>query len=109
MSRITTRALVTSLGLLAPAVLSGCSRESATPIEPTSAAVAPGARDGLTVVADYCGGCHAPPRPQAHAPAAWPAVVSRMLDHRRRAGLAAIPPEDLDRVLNYLQQTGGRP
>lgn len=107
MSRITTSAQVTSLGLLALALFSACSRESAAPVEPTPAAGAPAAREDVTVVAEYCGVCHVSPRPQAHVAAEWPAVVSRMQDHRRRTGLAAIPPEDLERIMSYLQQTGG--
>jgi hypothetical protein len=86
-------------------MLSGCSRESAAPTAP--AASAQDSRDIETVVADYCGGCHLPPRPQGHAPAAWPAVVARMQEHRRRAGLSAIPTQDLDRIVNYLQDSGG--
>jgi cytochrome c5 len=107
MSRIATTALITSIVILATAPFSACSRESATPVEAAPAAVAPGVQAGATVVSEYCGGCHVPPRPQAHTPAEWPAVVARMREHRQRAGLTVISPEDLDRILNYLQQTEG--
>jgi hypothetical protein len=64
-------------------------------------------REASAVVADYCGGCHAPPRPQAHQPSNWPAIVARMQEHRIRAGMPPIPAVELDVIIDYLQQSGG--
>jgi len=99
--------LIASLGVVAPAIISGCSREPAAPAVAASAVSARESRDIATLVADYCGSCHAPPRPQGYAPAAWPAIIARMLEHRRRAGLPDIPAEDLDTLLGYLRGSGG--
>lgn len=107
MNGIATTTLIASTGLVVAALISACSRESAAPVEPAIPAVASGTLEGVSAVAENCGGCHVPPRPQAHVAAEWPSVVSRMQDHRRRAGLAVIPPEDLGRIMNYLQQSGG--
>jgi hypothetical protein len=64
-------------------------------------------QEAVAIVADYCGGCHAPPQPQSHAPAEWPAVVARMQEHRSRAGMSPIPAEKLHKITGYLQQSGG--
>jgi hypothetical protein len=84
----------------------GCSRAPSSQDVPAPDGVRDAPREIVAIVADYCGGCHAPPRPQSHTPAEWPAVVARMQEHRSRAGMAPIPVEELHKITDYLQQLG---
>ena len=56
----------------------------------------------------YCGGCHVPPRPDAHSAEMWPSVVNRMQQRRVAQGLGAIPPVAREAILDYLQGRSGR-
>lgn len=106
MARIPTKALIISAGIVAPIFVAGCSREqpSVDDAVPHQASVA---RQVADVLSTYCGECHAPPRPRMHAAAEWPAVVARMQEYRSKSRMPPIPPEELDEILGYLQQSGG--
>ncbi len=107
MNVVTTTVLAISAAILLPLYTTGCSPASAPPAnEPGGTGTPRGASAGSTVIAGYCGTCHVPPRPQSHSPAEWPSVVARMEEHRRKNGLAAIPSEDLARIIRYLQPPG---
>lgn len=101
----TTRIAVISL-VAAAAMLTGtCTRESSS--MPGGDAVAQGGEELPVLVSTYCSGCHAPPRPQARGPGQWQAVVTRMQEHRVRAGIAPIPAEKIDLIVTYLQGDRG--
>ena len=52
----------------------------------------------------YCGQCHAPPSPSAHASREWPGVVARMKRHMVSQGKAVPDSEQFSEVLGYLQR-----
>lgn len=100
-----TRIAVISLAAAAVMLSGACARES--PSLPGGDTVAQDVRDPLALVSLYCSGCHAPPRPQARGPGQWQAVVTRMQEHRVRAGRAPIPAEKIDLIITYLQGDRG--
>lgn len=100
-----TRIAVISLAAAAAIITGACTRESSS--MPGGDAVAQDAQDPHALVSMYCSGCHAPPRPQARGPGQWRAVVTRMQEHRVRAGRAPIPAEKIDLIITYLQGDRG--
>ena len=51
-----------------------------------------------------CAQCHAVPAPAQHTATEWPAVVDRMLLHRKDAGLAPLSPEERASIVTYLRR-----
>ena len=59
---------------------------------------------GAKLVSQYCGECHAPPRPSMYKANEWPGVVARMQNYRTIRGHGAVSEPELKRLLEYLQQ-----
>lgn len=55
------------------------------------------------VFSKHCSQCHAPPHPDVHIAAEWPAVVSRMRQHIVQRGLPTVTGADQENILRYLE------
>lgn len=54
------------------------------------------------VYSQNCSACHAPPQPSAHTAAEWPAVITRMQNHRIHRGLGRIMAYEAIMIRDYL-------
>jgi hypothetical protein len=60
--------------------------------------------EGARLLRRYCGRCHAPPAPAAHAAREWPQVVARMKQHMLTQGKALPSREQFQEITAYLQR-----
>lgn len=99
MSAIVGRMASRLAAILVLIAVAACSREGGSP----SASEAPKPRDAKAAYLEYCGGCHAAPRPGAYVARDWPIIVARMQQRRMGVGLGAIPADTLTQIVEYLQ------
>jgi hypothetical protein len=59
---------------------------------------------GAVVLVKYCGSCHAPPKPTAHKQGEWKNVVFRMERRRLMEAMEAMPKDEYDTLVNYLDK-----
>jgi cytochrome c5 len=60
---------------------------------------------GFALTEKFCSQCHAAPEPRQHTADEWPEVIARMLDHMQRSGRAMPGPDQLEKIVDYLQAT----
>jgi hypothetical protein len=63
--------------------------------------------EGAQLLQRYCGQCHVPPAPAAHAAPEWPQVVNRMKQHMVTQGKALPDSKQLQEITDYLQRHAG--
>lgn len=77
-----------------------CSKQEGTPSAGGQVAVAA----VESPVTKFCSGCHQAPKPAAHKPSEWPAVVQRMQMHMAKTG-KSLSDADRKAVIDALTQT----
>lgn len=63
------------------------------------------AGEGAELFRDRCSRCHALPDPAQHEPGMWSAVVERMRENMRAAGVAELSDEEAAAIAAYLDRT----
>lgn len=99
--RIVARNQTNALILIISAGIYGCGHEQGETTTHHSQMM--GGQKSNELLKKWCADCHAPPLPESHAPSEWPNVVIRMQQHRQSKGLSAIPGQDMNDIINYLQ------
>lgn len=61
------------------------------------------ASDSSALMQQWCADCHLPPPAASHKARDWRNVVMRMQKHRLAGGLADIGPQDMEKLISYLE------